>query len=440
VNVARAFLVAVAVMLGMSASASAATIPGRYIVVLKDSVDDPGGVVRQHDRKHGFRHDQLYRYALTGYAAGMSAEQAETLRSDPRVLSVEQDRELRSAAKPPPPPPAPQPAQVPSRAIFRIGADLSSTRSGDGSGSVPINVAVLDGGVDVDHPDLNVVGGKDCASHGPGFDDQDGHGTMVAGFIGARDNSIGRVGVAPGARIWSVRTANPKGYTPTSRLICGLDFVASTRLDSDPGNDIAVANMSLGGPLTRQGDTGSCLSARSATHVAVCRVFQSGTVLVASAGNETADLGNVEPATYDEVLAVTAIADEDGQPGALGGPLCEPTETDDAAATFSNFATLTEDQLHTVAAPGVCIGSTFIDGQFALGSGTSFAAPLVAGSVALCIHSGPCAGLTPAQIIHKIVADAAAYNEANPGYGFQGDPLRPIATEYYGYLIRAALY
>ena len=436
-NVVRAFVVAVVAMLAMSASAGAATIPGRYIVVLKDSTDDPGGVVRQHERKHGFKHDQLYRYALKGYAAGMSAQDAETLRSDPRVLSVEQDRELKSAAKSPPPP---QPAQAPSRAIFRIGADLSSTQSGDGSGSVPINVAVLDGGVDVDHPDLNVVGGKDCASNGPGFDDQDGHGTMVAGFIGARDNSIGRVGVAPGARIWAVRTANPKGYTPISRLICGLDFVASTRLDSDSVNDIAVANMSLGGPLTRQGDSGGCVSARSATHLAVCRVFQAGTVLVASAGNETVDFANVEPATYDEVLAVTAIADEDGQPGAQGGQLCEPTETDDAAATFSNFATLTEDLFHTVAAPGVCIGSTFIDGQYALGSGTSFAAPLVAGSVALCIQSGPCAGLTPAQIIQKIVADAAAYNQANPGYGFQGDPLRPIADRYYGYLIRAALY
>ena len=68
------------------------------------------------------------------------------------------------------------------------------------------------------------------------------------------------------------------------------------------------------------------------------------------------------------------------------------------------------------------------------------ASPHVAGTVALCIASGPCAGLTPPQIVQKIVADAAAYNQANPGYGFLGDPLEPITGKYYGYLIRAGLY
>ena len=81
--------------------------------------------------------------------------------------------------------------------------------------------------------------------------------------------------------------------------------------------------------------------------------------------------------------------------------------------------------------PTDCIGS---------GTGTSFSAPLVTGTVTLCIASGPCAGLTPAQIVTKIVADAAAYNVANPGYGFTGDPQHPGAGKYYGNLIRAALY
>jgi hypothetical protein len=75
-------------------------------------------------------------------------------------------------------------------------------------------------------------------------------------------------------------------------------------------------------------------------------------------------------------------------------------------------------------------------------SGTSMASPHVAGAVALCIASGSCAGLSPAEIIAKFVADARAYNESRKGrgYGFLGDPLRPIAGEYYGYLIRASLY
>jgi subtilisin len=72
--------------------------------------------------------------------------------------------------------------------------------------------------------------------------------------------------------------------------------------------------------------------------------------------------------------------------------------------------------------------------------GTSFSAPHVAGIVALCAAAGRCARLSPARVVDKIVSDAAAYNLANPGYGFQGDPLRPINGKYYGYLIRAGLY
>ena len=72
-----------------------------------------------------------------------------------------------------------------------------------------------------------------------------GHGTHVAGTIGARNNSFGVVGVVPGAPLWAVRVLNQKGYGTTGRVICGIDFVTSTRRDSDPSNDIAVANMSL---------------------------------------------------------------------------------------------------------------------------------------------------------------------------------------------------
>jgi hypothetical protein len=65
---------------------------------------------------------------------------------------------------------------------------------------------------------------------------------------------------------------------------------------------------------------------------------------------------------------------------------------------------------------------------------------MVSGTVALCIASGACAGLSPTQIVSKIVGDAASYNGANPAYGFQGDPIRPIPGKYYGYLVRAAQY
>jgi subtilisin family serine protease len=147
------------------------------------------------------------------------------------------------------------------------------------------------------------------------------------------------------------------------------------------------------------------------------------------------------PAGYPDVLTATGMTDTDGQPGALGSPpSCLPGEADDTPDSSSNFATTPTAEAHTVAAPAVCVTSTYTGGGYAVDTGTSFAAPLVSGTVAICIASGNCAGLTPMQIIAKITCDANAYAAANPQNGFQGDPEHPIAGKYYGPLIRAALY
>lgn len=152
---------------------------------------------------------------------------------------------------------------------------------------------------------------------------------------------------------------------------------------------------------------------------------------------------------YDEVLTVTAMTDFDGLAGGLASPAgsclegakSAPRFVDDTASFFSNFAVSAVDQAHTIGGPGVCILSTAPGGTYSFAVGTSFASPLVAGTVALCVASGDCAG-SPAQIIQKIRADAAAFNTApaNVGYGFTGDPIRPIAGQYYGYLINAGIY
>jgi subtilisin family serine protease len=141
------------------------------------------------------------------------------------------------------------------------------------------------------------------------------------------------------------------------------------------------------------------------------------------------------PANYDEVLAVTAMADFDGQPGGLfkGTASCTSKDPDDSAASFSNFAVPGgPDAAHVVAAPGVCITSTWKDGSFKSISGTSMASPHVAGLVARCIDAGPCAGMSPAQIIAKLKADAAARPAAS---GFTGDTNSPVPSKFYGSLV-----
>ena len=421
--------------------AAATTTTGNYIVVLTDSAGDAGVVASQHAAKYAAKVGFVYRHALKGYSVAMPAALVSALRADPRVALVAPDEPVSAAG------------QYVGTSIRRIQADQSSTHSGDGTGSVNVEVAVLDTGIDVTQPDLNVLGGVDCAnSMGRSFSDDNGHGTQVAGLIGARDNAIGVVGVAPGARLWAVKVLGKNGMGSTSNILCGLDWVTGTRTDADPTNDISVANMSLAGNPNKSVDDGNCgLIKKNPLHQAICRSVAAGVTYVVAAGNNTADVQYVSPAAYDEVLTVTAMADRDGLPGGAGGTECTG-DADDTPAFFSNFATLASDQAHTLSAPGTCLATLYPLAKcatpenpqptdcFASGTGTSFASPLVAGTVALCIASGQCAGLTVAQIRQKIVNDDAAYNVANPAYGFTGDPLRPIAGKYYGYLVRAAAY
>lgn len=429
------------VLIAGTAVTQATAVPAKstsYIVVLDAAVADPAEVASKHGKQYGFSHRFVYRNALKGYAAELSEDEVTALRSVPEVAFVQEDWMVSIAQA--------QPKQAVSFGVLRIDGDESSAISGDGRGKVKINVAILDTGIATTHPDLRAKEGIDCVPRDPEIDLS--HGTMVGGFVGALDNGIGRVGVAPGATLWSVRVFDSTGFGFVSEIVCGIDWVTSTLTDRDPHNDIAVANYSGSStpedPFHQEDDPNCGLTNGNPEHLAICNLAAAGVPYVAATGNESETMGN--PAVHQEVLAVTAMADADGQAGGLTvrPPWnCDPTETsnDDSAADFSNFATLAEDHAHTVAAPGVCINSTFPGGQYATGSGTSFATPIVSGTVALCIASGECAGLTPQQIIAKIVADGESYNNANQGYGFEGDPLHdPDPNKYYGFLVRAALY
>ena len=413
------------------------------IVVLKDG-SDAKSIAGQHSQRFGFGVVHVYRFAMRGYSAVLSPQQREQVRRERAVLFVDDADEAETPPARPTAKRPPQQDQVVPFGVDRLDADLSSARSGDGKGKVDVDVAVIDSGIQPNHPDLRVAGGINCL---PGYKQSDwddidtliGHGTFIAGIVGAQDNKIGVVGYAPGARMWAVRAFDADGFGSSADVICGMDWVAGTRLDKDPGNDIEVANMSFSGRV--ESDERCGRTAGDAEHYALCGLVQSGVVPVASAGNENEDFVLDGPATYSEVLTATAMGDRDGQPGGLGGQfVCEPEQFDDRFAFFTDFATQAADAAHTIAAPGVCVSSTFPGSQYAVNSGTSFSAPVVAGTVGLCIASGPCAGKTAPAVIREILDDAAAYNRRHPKYGYIGDPFRPQPGRYFGWLIRTGLY
>jgi subtilisin family serine protease len=415
-------VVAVAALAAVLAGQAGAATAGNYIVVLKDGTDT-GSVAAYHEGFAGADVSARYNHALEGYAATLSPAALKAIEADPRVEFVSVDRPVQIDAQ-----------TLPS-GINRIDGELSSTLSGNGSGSVNVNVAVVDTGIDPSHPDLNVVGGTDCAP-GIGFNDLNGHGSHVAGTIAAKDDANGVVGVAPGARLWAVKVLTDAGAGLTSNIVCGIDWVTSTRNDLDPNNNIAVANMSLGGGGSDDGNCGN--SNNDAEHRAICNAVAAGVTFVVAAGNDGVDFRNSTPAAYDEVLTVSAVTDFNGTPGGGGASTCR-SDVDDRYASYSNYAVLAADQNHAIAAPGTCINSTWMLGGYNTISGTSMASPHVAGTAALCISTGACTG-TPAQIVSKLRADAQAYTTGTPGYGFAGDPTQPVSGKYFGYLVRAGGY
>jgi subtilisin len=403
--------------------------PGSYIVsydVTGSDAVSSGEVVaetREREQDLGFRARHEYRRALKGFAAELSTTDVRALRQDPEVASVSPDLQVRALALAP----LASGETVPT-GVARIEA--ANDREGHEASSVA--VAVLDTGIDLDHPDLVARDGKNCIASGSA-DDDNGHGTHVAGTIGARNQGAGVVGVAPGTAVYAVKVLDGSGSGLWSNVICGIEWVTANA--SSLG--IKVANMSLGGLAD---DYSTC--AGDPLHLAICNSTDAGVVYSAAAGNNGWDWGAPPPdvpAWFPEVLTVTATADSDGQPGGTGGaPSCRPGEVDDRRASFSNFSDDANDDRHAVAAPGVCIRSTWPGGGYATLSGTSMAAPHVAGLVALCMGEGgaggPCTGLAPADVIQRIRADAQA--QATAANGFQGDPLRPLGR-YFGHLASA---
>lgn len=347
-------------------------IPGRYIVVLRDHVPQSLPVAAQAARLPGVALEHVYEHALKGFSAAIPASQLEVLRRDPRVAFISEDRRVWAFAE-----------TLPT-GVNRINAERPF--AGSYNRGAGINVAVLDTGVDLTHPDLNLhpTLAKNCAGSGPP-NDGNGHGTHVAGIIAARSNSSGVVGVASEARIVPVKVLADDGSGSWSQVICGVDFVTANAAE------IKVANLSLGGSGEDSTSDANCNNARNdALHKAICRSVRAGVTYVVAAGNSGRDLRSTVPATYDEVIAVTALADSDGR--ACGVAAATPYGADDTFASFSNYATLTADLNRLLGAPGVNIYSTYRAGAYAYASGTSMAAPHVAGVAALYLAKLKAAG------------------------------------------------
>ncbi len=384
-------------LLALPSAAQARTV--RYVVVLKPNAHTTT-VARRNDAVP----DRTYAHAIRGFAAMLTPAQVRSLRADTSVRYVVADRPVHITARRKKPggggggtttPPAPQ---VVPTGISRIGADLDPTAAIDGVDTrVDADVAIIDTGTGP-HADLNVVGGYNCAT-GRSYNDGNGHGTHVGGTIGALDNDRDVVGVAPGARLWSVRVLGNSGSGSWSSVICGIDWVTAN------AGTIDVANMSLGGSGSDDGDCGR--STGDAMHDAVCAAVAAGVTFVVAAGNDSQDSAGFTPAAYDEAITVSALADFDGQAGGGADATCRADE-DDTFANFSNFGADVD-----IAAPGVCITSTWKGGGLDTISGTSMATPHVAGAAALLFAKD--AASTPAQVRTQLLASA----EAGP---IAGDP------------------
>ncbi len=362
----------------------------RYIVVLRDDADLDLVQLRARTR-FSVVPFQTYRYAVKGFSASLTPWQLGALRADPAVAFIEGDRVVQLAG------------QVLPTGINRVDADLSPTAAIDGTDTrVNADVAIIDTGIQKDHEDLNVAGGVNCTDTGAtaptDWGDGNGHGTHVAGIVGAIDNTVGVVGVAPGARVWAVRVFRADGYSLLSWIVCGIDWVTAQKDPLDTSKPLfEAANMSL---RDAGSDDGNCGNTNDdAEHRAICASVAAGTTYAVAAGNDSTSASKWIPAAYPEVITVSALADFDGKPGGLAASTCSSfnsADSDDTFADFSNFGPPVD-----LIAPGKCIYSTYSTAKstgtgYAVLSGTSMASPHVAGAIALYKAEHPAA--TPADV------------------------------------------
>ncbi|MGQ0843101.1 MAG: S8 family serine peptidase [Sporichthyaceae bacterium] len=346
----------------LTAPAVAVTVKGpkqikdQWIVTFDSSasgaeIDAAQNGVVKRGGKVGHRYSRVAR----GFSAKMNAAEVAQLRSNPRVLSVEPDLEVRKSDVQSP---------TPSWGLDRLdqaSLPLNSTYNYTNNGA-GVTVYVIDTGIRTSHTDFGgrAVPGFTSINDGRGSSDCDGHGTHVAGTIGGA-----KYGVAKGVKLVAVRVLDCNGSGSMSGVIAGVDWVTANR--SGP----SVANMSLGG------------GAYSTLDNAVARSITAGVTYAVAAGNDNADACTQSPARAPAALTVGA------------------STSTDARASFSNWGACLD-----LFAPGQSIVSAVSSSDTASASysGTSMASPHVAGAAAAYLQTNPTA--TPAQVRSALIGGA----------------------------------
>ena len=318
-----------------------------YIVVFEDRVANPAKVAREQSERRDATLKFVYREALKGYAAVMTAEQATKLSQTRRVAYVEADGFVTASATQLNPPWGLD--RIDQRAL-PLSASYSYANTGSG-----VTAYVIDTGIRLSHSDFGgrAKSGFD-AIDGGSADDCDGHGTHVAGTIGGTTH-----GVAKSASLVAVRVLDCAGSGTYSQVIAGVDWVTG---DHDAG-EAAVANMSLGGP------------ASSSLDAAVRNSIIDGVSYAIAAGNDSNDACRYSPARVTEAMTISATDKRDNRP------------------SWANVGSCVD-----WFAPGAGITSTWHTGDTARNtiSGTSMATPHTAGVAALYLQSN--ASASPQQV------------------------------------------
>lgn len=327
-------------------------IPDRYICVFKAGPISAGSVARRSVQEVGGSVTHIYSHTINGFAAHMSTTAVTRLRQrNPLIDYCEQDRvaglpptEAGAAGRP-----GGGSSQSTGWNITRVGGP------GDGTGRT---AWVIDTGLDFSHPDLvtDQSRSKSFLPNDSSAADANGHGTHVGGIIGAKNNSIGVVGVAAGATLVSLRVLDATGYGDDSGVIAAVDYLAGQVGTAASAND--VANLSLETVTLQSLDD------------AVVALAGTGIRVTIAAGNDSSNASSYSPARANGTNVYTVAA---------FGQLAKR----DVWASFSNYGHSPVGPVD-YAEPGSSITSTVIGG-YGTKSGTSMAAPHLAGVLLLGI-------------------------------------------------------